>query len=148
MAKWTFFFVNLLYLPIARGFHGDMRKHKFRGLQQELFRLYPHAFWNKNDSQDNKTMRLGCSADHQLAFIDFIDFSKTKETWVGVKLPMQLLLSGSGTFNHPYRLDFETDSLIKSVSMIKFDFFKDKLPIFLENFNSQLNKLSFFKMEV
>jgi hypothetical protein len=102
----------------------------------------------KNDTQDNKTMRLGSSADHQLAFIDFLDFSKTKETWVGVKLPMQLLLSGSGTFNHPYRLDFETDALIKSVALIKFDFFKDKLPVFLENFNSQLNKLSFFKMEV
>lgn len=38
--------------------------------------------------------------------------------------------------------------MIKSIALIKFDFFKEKLPVFLENFNSQLNKLSFFKMEV
>lgn len=60
---------------------------------------------------------------------------------------MPILLSGSGTFNHPYRLDFEVDAMIKSIALIKFDFFKDKLPVFLENFNSQLNKLSFFKLE-
>ena len=31
--------------------------------------------------------------------------------------------------------------------MIKYDFLWDKLPIFFENFNSQLSKLSFFKLE-
>ena len=61
---------------------------------------------------------------------------------------MPFLLSGSGTFNHPYQLDFIIDPLIKSIALIKFDFFKEKLPVFLENFNSQLNKLSFYKTEV
>jgi hypothetical protein len=32
--------------------------------------------------------------------------------------------------------------------LINFDFFYDKLPPFLENFNSQLSKLSFYKLEV
>ena len=77
-----------------------------------------------------------------------MDFSRTKENWLGVKLPMPILLSGSGTYNHPYKLDFEEDAYVKSMPLIKMEFFKENLPIFLENFNSQLNKLSFYKLEV
>jgi hypothetical protein len=32
--------------------------------------------------------------------------------------------------------------------LIDFEYFKDKLPVFLENFNSQLSKLSFYKLEI
>ena len=59
------------------------------------------------DKEDNKSMRLSCStADYRLAYIDFIDFKKRKENWLGLKLPMTVLLAGSGTFNTPYNLDF------------------------------------------
>lgn len=59
---------------------------------------------------------------------------------------MPILLSGSGTFNNPYNLDHTNDVFAKSLVLIKFDFFKDKLPVFLENFNTQLSKLSFYKL--
>lgn len=59
---------------------------------------------------------------------------------------MPILLSGSGTFNNPYNLDYTHDVFAKSLVLIKFDFFKDKLPVFLENFNTQLSKLSFYKL--
>jgi hypothetical protein len=49
---------------------------------------------------------------------------------------MPILLSGSGTFNNPYNLDHTNDVFAKSLVLIKFDFFKDKLPVFLENFNT------------
>lgn len=61
---------------------------------------------------------------------------------------MSILLAGSGTYNNPYMLDFVEDSFAKSLVLIKYDFFKDKLPVFLENFNCQLNKLSFFKLRL
>jgi hypothetical protein len=94
-------------------------------------------------------MRLGCSPhDYSLAYIDFVDFSKTRENWLGVKLPMNILLAGSGTFNHPYQVNYQQDSYAKSIVLIKYDFLYDKLPIFLENFNSQLGKLSFYKMDI
>jgi hypothetical protein len=94
-------------------------------------------------------MRLGCSlADHRLAYIDFLDFTQTEETWKGVCVPMALLLAGSGTYNTPYNLDFIKDSYIKSLVLIKFDYFRNKLPVFFENFNSHLSKLSFYKLEV
>lgn len=92
-------------------------------------------------------MRLGVSkADFRLAYIDFIDFSKSKETYQGVQVPMAILIGGSGTYNTPYELDFMNDVLLKSLALIKLDYFKEKLPYFLENFNSQLYKLSFYKI--
>ena len=82
-----------------------------------------------------------------MAYIDFLDFSKFQENWPGLKLPMTLLLSGNGTFNHPYQFDFENDSYVKSLVLVNFDHLKDKLPIFLQNFNTQLSKLSFYKLQ-
>jgi len=61
---------------------------------------------------------------------------------------MPVVLAGSGTFNSPYYVDFMEDPYAKSLALIHFDFFKDKLPPFMENFNSQLHKLSFFKLEL
>lgn len=49
---------------------------------------------------------------------------------------MSILLSGSGTYNNPYHLDFTNDVFAKSLVLIKYDFFKDTLPVFLENFNT------------
>jgi hypothetical protein len=110
-----------------------------------LFRFFPPQFWS--DKGDNKSMRLGCSSeDYNLAYIDFLDFSKNRENWLGVKLPMNILLAGAGTFNHPYKINYEEDSYAKSIVLIKYEFLKEKLPIFLENFNSQLGKLSFYKL--
>ena len=60
---------------------------------------------------------------------------------------MPILLAGSGTYNNAYKIDFIEDTYAKSLVLIKYEFFKDKLPIFLENFNSQLYKLSFYKLE-
>ena len=86
--------------------------------------------------------------DYQLAYIDFIDYSKSKDNWLGLKLPLPILLAGSGTYNHPYMLDFIEDTIAKSLVLIDFEYFKDKLPVFLENFNSQHSKLSFYKLEI
>lgn len=60
---------------------------------------------------------------------------------------MPVLLAGAGTYNHPYKLDFVEDTYVKSLVLINYDFLKDKLPPFLENFNSQLAKLSFYKLQ-
>jgi hypothetical protein len=111
-----------------------------------LYRAFPPQFWG--DNGNNKTIRLGCSkSDHCLAYIDFLDFSKTKDNWPGLKLPMPVLLAGAGTYNSPYHVDFVEDSYVKSIVLINYDFLKDKLPPFLENFNSQLSKLSFSKLQ-
>jgi hypothetical protein len=142
--KWSFVFVKFIYPPLAKTFHLWIRKSKYNAMQKALYVQFPLIFWG--DKGTNKSLRLGCSEDKQLAYIDFIDYSKNEKNWIGLKLPMPILLAGAGTFNNPYYLDFIEDSFAKSLVLIKYDFFKDKLPIFLENFNCQLNKLSFYKL--
>jgi hypothetical protein len=144
--KLLFCIVKLVLPPLAKPAHYYLRKKKYTQLSQDLFRAFPPQFWG--DKADNKSFRFSCSTDYQLAYIDFIDYKRNARNWLGVKLPMPILLAGSGTYNNPYVFDFQNDTYAKSIALIKFDFFKDKLPYFLENFNSQLNKLSFFKMEM
>ena len=142
--KWIFVFIKTVYAPLAKTVHHHIRKRKFTALQQALYIHFQPQFWG--DKDDNKSFRLSCCRDYQLAYIDFIDYSKNEANWLGLKLPMPILLSGAGTFNNPYNLDFVDDVYAKSLVLIKFDFFKDKLPVFLENFNTQLSKLSFYKL--
>jgi hypothetical protein len=83
-----------------------------------------------------------------MAYIDFLDFSRTKENWEGLRLPQAILLAGNGTLNSPYMLEFFDDTFAKSVALLKLEFFRDKLPIFFENFNTALSKLSFYKLQI
>lgn len=55
------------------------------------------------------------------------------------------MLAGSGTFNSPYYLNFEDDSLAKSVVYFHKETLKPKLPLFFENLNTLLGKMSFYK---
>jgi len=84
--------------------------------------------------------------DGHLAYIDFLDKSKSKADYKAPKLPITLLLSGSGTFNSPYTLDFEGDPYAKSLVCFDKEELKPKLPLFFENMNTLLSKLSFFKL--
>jgi len=146
LEKWSFVFVKTFYPPASKSYHLFLRKKKFLRLQQDLYMLMPPQFWG--DKGNNKSLRLSCSKeDFQLAYIDFVDFSRTRDSWLGLKLPLPILLSGAGTFNHPYKLDYEEDTYAKALTLIQFDFLSEKLPVFLENFNSQLSKLSFLKLE-
>lgn len=130
---------------MSKPYHTFMRQQKFTNLQIALFRTFPPQFWG--DNGNNKTLRLGCSRDdYMLAYIDFVDFSQKKETWAGLKLPMPILLAGAGTYNHPYKIDFVEDAYVKSLVLMDQPFLQDKLPPFLENFNSELGKLSFYKL--
>ena len=129
-----FIIVKVVYAPLAKTVHHNLRQKKFKALQQALYMNFSPQFWG--DKDDNRSIRLGCSKDFQLAYIDFIDYSKNHSNWLGLKLPMPILLSGSGTFNNPYNLDYINDVFAKSLVLIKYEFFKDKLPVFLENFNT------------
>jgi hypothetical protein len=82
-----------------------------------------------------------------MAYIDFLDFSQKKNNWLGLKLPMPILLAGNGSFDSPFKLDYEGDVLAKSIVLINYQFLKDKLPIFNENFNSELSKVNFRKLD-
>ena len=115
--QFLFYFISLLYYPCSKRYHRRLRRQKFNRLQVALYRAFPPQFWS--DNGNNLTIRLGCSKDdYQLAYIDFLDFNRAKETWPGLKLPMPILLAGNGSANHPYRVDFVDDAYVKSLVLI------------------------------
>lgn len=143
--RFLLYFISFLYLPCSKRYHRRLRRQRFEKLQVALYRAFPPQFWG--DNGNNLTIRLGCSKDdYQLAYIDFLDFSRSKETWPGLRLPMPILLAGAGSATQPYRVDFMDDAYVKSLVLINYDFLKDKLTPFLENANSQLGQLSFHKL--
>jgi hypothetical protein len=58
------------------------------------------------------------------------------------------MLSGCGTFNSPYYLNFENDPYAKALVYLREDRMKKDLPLFFNNLNGLLSKLSFFKLPV
>jgi hypothetical protein len=136
VVKWTL-------RPVYSLLFSKLQERKLTLLKTKLFRFYPPQFWRNKGS--NRSMRLSTPVnDLTTAYIDFIDFSKShKEDYMGVKLPLEVLCAGDGSYERPFYLDFVADPLLMQLVFIKFSYFKDKLPIFLENFNSQLQKLSF-----
>jgi len=84
--------------------------------------------------------------DCHLAYIDFLDKSKSKIDFNGNKLPVTLMLSGCGTFNSPYSLEFENDPYAKALVYLNEETMKPDLPIFFNNMNTLLSKLSFYKL--
>ena len=60
-------------------------------------------------------------------------------------MPMSLLLAGNGSYDTPYNINFLEDPLAKSLVYLNQDVLQSKLPIFFENLNTLLAKLSFFK---
>lgn len=130
---------------MSKTYHTFTREQKFTSLQTALYRTFRREFWV--DNGNNKSLRLGCSKDDfMLAYIDFLDFRQTKKTWPGLKLPMPILLAGAGTYSHPFKIDYIEDSYVKSVVLINQTVLQEKLPPFLENFNSELAQLSFYKL--
>ena len=75
-----------------------------------------------------------------------MDYEKRKKDYIGPQLPLTLMLSGSGTFNSPYHVNFENDALAKSIVYFNIDTLKESLPLWFENLNTLLAKTSFFKL--
>lgn len=65
--------ISCLYYPLSKTFHDLKRRQNFEDLQEELYKAFAHQFWG--DNGNNKTIRLGCSEDHMLCYIDFLDYS-------------------------------------------------------------------------
>lgn len=98
------------------------------------------------EDHTGKTVRFSCDSENcQLAYIDFLDFSKKQSDYSGPQLPLTLLLAGDGTMSTPYKINFTEDPLAKSIVFLDKAQLQSRLPPFFENLNTLLDKLSFFK---
>ena len=92
-----------------------------------------------------RTLRISCSPDFTVSYIDFIDMRKTQKEYKAPKLPMTLMIAGNGSLTTPYNLNFADDIVAKSLILLKKDQLNAVLPHFFANINTLLSKLSFFK---
>lgn len=139
----SYILFRLVYPPLANLIHRCFRRKHFTALKQNVYSSFDQSFW---DVRGQKTLRIGTSGrDNQLAYIDFLNYEKSKKEYIGPQIPITLLFGGNGTFNSPYNLNFEEDALAKSLVYFHQATLKDKLPIFFENLNTLLSKLSFYK---
>lgn len=60
-------------------------------------------------------VRFTSTPDYTLAYIDFLDNKRLKESYEGPTLPLTLILSGQGSFSSPFFLN-TNDPLVKAVS--------------------------------
>ena len=137
--------LRIIFPPLSDYLHRLNRMAHYNALQDGIYETFDEDFWNDNTS---KTIRVSSAgSDVHLAYIDFLDKSKSKLDYLAPKLPITLLLSGAGTFNSPYLLDFEGDSYAKSLACFNKEELKPTLPLFFENLNTLLSKLSFYKLK-
>lgn len=142
--KNVYYLFRIFFPPLASVIHQNFRRKHFNALQDAIYSHFDSSFW---DERKSKTLRLSTSKyDKQLAYIDFLDYNKSKQNYIGPKLPIALMLAGNGTYENPYTLNFEDDPLAKSLVYLDKQGLKTKLPIFLENLNTLLAKLSFYKL--
>jgi len=143
--KDLFFASSLICPPLASLVHKHCRKRHSDALKNQVYRTFDSKFWDMN-SHDKKTLRIGVSNDdYKLAFIDFLDYTKVRSNFIGPSLPITLLLSGSGSLGCPYRVNFEDDALAKSIVYFNPQTLKLHLPLFFQNLNTLLARLSFAK---
>jgi hypothetical protein len=55
-----------------------------------------------------------------LGYIDFLDYAKTfnPETYQAPRLPVVSMISGTGSLEDPYRLDYHNDPYLKSLAFL------------------------------
>jgi hypothetical protein len=143
VAKQTTNFMRLFFPYLSDWTARAFRRRHFNQISDKIYHAYDPSFW---EDQGGKTIRFAtASQDYQLAYIDFLDKSKTHREYRGPQLPMCLMLDGNGTFDTPYSINFENDAFAKSLVYLNKDILKSKLPLFFTNLNTLLAKLSFYK---
>ena len=91
-------------------------------------------------------MKPSCTADCTLAYLDFMNWDKSRLDWAGVPItPLTLLFSGNGSFLAPYYLD-PSDPLVEAIGemLTRTGGNPRRLDRFVQQINAHLNSLSFY----
>ena len=122
--------------------HRSSRRHHFRALTEGLYNAFEVAEW---EDITGRTIRVSSDEESRLAWVDFLDYRKTKSSFKRPQLPITLLSGGNGSLSTPYKINYLNDPLAKSLVYLDPTTLKSKLPYFFQNLNTLLDKLCFFK---
>jgi hypothetical protein len=88
--------LKVLYSKIKRRTHYYSFKKAFIAETDKI------DFWKAYEDNMNIELRFTSSEDYSLAYLDFLDVKRTKDTFDKTPLPMTIVLSGNGSFNKPF----------------------------------------------
>lgn len=107
--------------------HRASRRHHFRALAEGLYNAFEVAEW---EDITGRTIRVSSDEESRLAWVDFLDYRKTKSSFKRPQLPITLLSGGNGSLSTPYKINYLDDPLAKSLVYLDPTTLKSKLPYF------------------
>jgi len=120
--KWTkweifvYYLFCILYPPLVPYYLKKQRKSHYHRFKQAFINEADRLeFWRLMEDKLNIELRFTSSDDYSIAYVDFIDIKKTKDSYEGPNLPMTFILQGDGSFSYPYQLN-PHEPLLKSIS--------------------------------
>mmetsp|Transcript_1353 Transcript_1353/g.1496 ORF Transcript_1353/g.1496 Transcript_1353/m.1496 type:complete len:155 (-) Transcript_1353:1316-1780(-) len=123
----------------------SVRKKKFQRLRVEINSIQKSIWLNSEERRTHfmsKAIKISASRDYTMAYMDFLDLEKERESYNGPVLPLTFHLSGDGYFNSPFNINSK-DCLVRSLSLL--DRNENFIEVYIENLNSYLESLSFFE---
>mmetsp|Transcript_11557 Transcript_11557/g.10229 ORF Transcript_11557/g.10229 Transcript_11557/m.10229 type:complete len:203 (+) Transcript_11557:529-1137(+) len=116
-AKWskgerfTYYFLALIFPSFCPIYLYRTRKRKFKKLRGKIAEIQKGIWLNNSEQRrvnyTTKTIKVSCSRDYTMAYMDFLDLEKDREYYNGPVLPLTFHLSGDGYFNSPLNLSYK-----------------------------------------
>jgi hypothetical protein len=114
------------------------RKERYNAFKQAFISISDKMeFWKSVDDKLNIEVRFTASDDCTLAFIDFLDTKKTRDSFQKPPLPMTILVGGTGSFAKPFHIT-RHDPLTRAVNYCIEESSNLMWDMFLANLNSRL----------
>ena len=128
---WVYHPLGLFALSISR-------KHKYQEIKDYIQRD-AEEMWRKIEVRLlANSLRLSCSEDCTLAYIDIISCTKKIEQWEErPQLPFTLLSHGDGSFYHPYKVQHD-DLLLQLVCAALDTDALEEFQLYIHSFNNLL----------
>lgn len=95
--------MTVLYPPSSPWLLKKLRRRHYYNFKRAFINESDNVeFWNQLEDKLNIELRFTSSDDYTIAYVDFIDIKKTKETYEGPTIPLTFILSGDGSFSSPF----------------------------------------------
>lgn len=98
--------LSLLMPLVGTVYRIRQRSNKFEKIKNLIFSEKENFWKNLRMRELSGSVKPSASSDFTLAYLDFMNWDKSRLDWAGVPgTPLTLLFSGNGSFFSPYYLE-------------------------------------------
>ena len=104
-------FLAILFPPFGYMYYNCCKYIVTKRLRARFVLALTQDIWNSLDEQiatdyeRTKTIKLTYSSDNWLAYVDFLDLSRDRDSYTGPELPLSFMWSGTGSYLYPYNIN-------------------------------------------